>query len=140
MYLTPADIRAVTHLRPADLGYATDEELDAWLTESLLEMDDIAKTYLGAEWVDGTVPLGVKAGVSEMMRNYVANIIATRDGAVVNLGEYRVRVIEANILTQAVKDLLEPYRGFGIEIEVTVPPALPFRMFRVRRVEEMPDV
>lgn len=139
MYLDPADIRKDTHVKPADVGQPDEAALDEWLADRLLEMDDIAKTYLSAEWNDGTVPLGVKTGVREMMRNLIANTIATRDGSIVNMGEYRVRVIEANILTQAVKDILEPYRGFGIAAPLPTTARLPFRMFRVRREEELTE-
>lgn len=139
MYLSPEDIRQDTHLKRSDLGFATDEELDAWIDVRLLEMDDLAQTWLGAEWNDGTVPLGVKTGVREMMRNLISNTIATRDGSVVSMGEYRVRVIESNILTQAVKDILEPYRGYGVVVETAIPAPLPFRMFRVRRPEELTE-
>lgn len=139
MYLSPEDIREDTHLKPGDVGQPDEAALDAWIAERLLEMDNLAMTYLRADWNDTTVPLGVKTGVREMMRNLISNTIATRDGSVVSMGEYRVRVIEANILTQAVKDILEPYRGFGITIDAPGHPALPFRMFRVRREEELTD-
>lgn len=137
MYLTPAAVRQDTGIKPQDIGFSSVDELDAWIAERLLELDAVASEYTHRTWTDADVPAGIRLVVRDMMRNVIGNAIQVRSGYVVNVGEWRARVTEANILTDSAKEILDMYVIAGASSNY--PDGLTaIRMFRVRRKDEMP--
>lgn len=116
-YTTTAAVIESSGIRPADLGFDTDPELEAFIDARLLEIDDLINAYTGRNFADevtaGTitsVPAGVVGVARDMGRNAVAVAVASRQTPIVRVDEWEVRIADPRIFTPAHKEALNLYR------------------------------
>lgn len=153
-FTTPVDVRQYTGIKPADLGFADVTELDAWLSARLVEIDDLINVYVFGVyatdiWSEGEQPAGVSAIALDMARNTVMLMVVSRETPIVFMGDMKARIMEPDIFTESVRTALDIYKtsiaegaegGAGGAGSSGNPHWYNVvRMFRVRRVEEMPE-
>lgn len=103
MYGSVANVRTITSIRPSDVGFSTDDELNAWLT---LKMDEIAQSierdrnrtdFAANNWnliIDG---IADRWGAS-----FVRFVMANRDSPIVRVDEFNVEMLEENVPGEAI--------------------------------------
>ena len=129
MYSSAADVRQYSQIKPTDLGFATVQELDSWIEERLVEISDMIDEYCEHSWAVNEVPSGVHGIAREMGRNVVSLSVTSRETPVVRVDEWRVRMVEPEILTAAIRRALRLYRK-----KPTI------RMTRVRSAKELAEL
>ena len=98
MYGSVANVRTITGLRPSDVGFDTDDELNTWLT---LKMDEIAvsiekdrnRTDFAAEGLDLVVD-----GIADRWgAAFVRFVMANRDSPIVRVDDFSVEMPQDDI-------------------------------------------
>ncbi len=98
MYGSVANVRTITGLRPGDVGFGTDEELDTWLQ---LKLDEIAvsiekdrnRTDFAAEgWLPVVDGIADRWGAA-----FVRFVMANRDSPIVRVDDFSVEMPEDNV-------------------------------------------
>jgi len=139
-FVTAEQVISYTGVKPSDLGFADEMELDAWVDDRLPEVEDLINTYVfGLDayeiWDDETVPQGVRRIALDLARNMVMTMIVARETPIVSLGDMKARVLEPDIFTTSIKGALDVYK-----VKASRPSwSTTVRMFRVRREDEMPE-
>ncbi len=103
MYGSVANVRTITGLKPSDLRFDTDDELNAWLTA---KMDEIAQSierdrnrtdFAANNWdliIDG---IADRWGAA-----FVRFVMANRDSPIVRVDEFNVEMLEENVPGDAI--------------------------------------
>jgi len=115
-YATPADVRNRTGIRPGDLGFGTDAELEAFLTGLLEQLSDLMNRWMRRDWLDElarglitAIPAGLHAIAADMAAQAVREMVATRQTPVVRIDDFAVRPITGQLLTPDIRERLRLY-------------------------------
>lgn len=104
MYGSVANVRTITGLRPGDVGFGTDDELDTWLTEKLeqiavmiekdRERDEASFTAEG--WTIAIDGIADRWGAA-----FVRFVMANRDSPIVRVDDFNVEMPNENVPGEA---------------------------------------
>lgn len=115
-YASPADVRARTGIRPDDLGFVGEAELDSFLTTLLEQVSDLANRWMRRDWLDelarglvGAIPAGLHAVAADMAAQALREMVATRQTPVVRIDDFAVRTVPGQLLTPDVRERLRLY-------------------------------
>ena len=120
MLSNPEMVKTNTSIKPADLQFETTQQLDTWLENRLQEItefiyQEIHHTYDNPE----QAPLGLHLAATQMAHNVVMNALTARQAPVMRYSDWDIKVREANIYTDQIKQLIKPYvRGEKISFVI----------------------
>ncbi len=93
MYGSVANVRTITSIRPSDVGFDTDEELDTWLT---VKMDEIAQSIERdrnrTDFAAINVNLIVDGIADRWGAAFVRFVMANRDSPIVRVDDFSVEM------------------------------------------------
>ncbi|GBC86992.1 hypothetical protein HRbin12_00992 [bacterium HR12] len=119
-YSSPAEVRARTGIRPEDLGYLTEAELDSFLTGLLEQVSDLMNRLMRRDWLAelaaGTVaeiPAGLHGVAADLAAASVREALATRQSPVVRIDDFAVRTVGTSLITPDVRERLRLYAAGG---------------------------
>lgn len=110
MYSTADDVRHYSQVKPKDLGFDDVPALDDWIEDRLVEIADYIDEYCGRTWEPEEAPKGIHGIAREMARNVVSLSVTSRETPVVRVDDWRVRMVEPEILTDSIRRALRLYR------------------------------
>lgn len=115
-YASPADVRARTGIRPDDLGFVGEAELDSFLTTLLEQVSDLANRWMRRDWLDelarglvSAIPAGLHAVAADMAAQAVREMVAARQTPVVRIDDFAVGTVSGQLLTPDVRERLRLY-------------------------------
>ncbi len=95
MYGSVANVRTITGLKPQDIGFSTDEELDTWLT---VKMDEIAQSIERdrnrTDFAANSWDLIIDGIADRWGAAFVRFVMANRDSPIVRVDEFNVEMLE----------------------------------------------
>lgn len=120
-YTTAANIKLATGVYYGEFEETTNaSELDAVLDSWIEEIEDVIDEYCSRTWIGGTVPKGITRAATMMTSQVVALARQRRSQAVIKVGDFEVKLVEPEILTDEVKEILDLFRvGGRAEIDDT---------------------
>lgn len=129
MYSSAADVRQYSQIAPGDLGFESEQDLDTWIEARLVEISDMIDEYCERSWTPEEAPKGIHGIAREMGRNVVSLSVTSRETPVVRVDDWRVRMVEPEILTTAIRRALRLYRKKPL-----------IRMKRLRSAKELAEL
>ncbi len=113
-YITAAELKQYTGLTYSDLSFDDDPAYDAWLDERILELSDAINVYTHEDWAaredadaEKPVPGIVKLSIFEQGREFLVGAVAARQSATVDVSDWDVDSMTANILSDATEAVLD---------------------------------
>ncbi len=103
MYGSVANVRTITSIRPSDVGFDTDDELNVWLTE---KMDEIAQSIERdrnrTDFAVNNWDLIIDGIADRWGAAFVRFVMANRDSPIVRVDEFNVEMLEENVPGEAI--------------------------------------
>ena len=109
-YSSAEELRRSANVKPDDLGFLTDTELNEWLDARLEEISDLIDRHIAEKYQGAAAPPGIHGIARQMGQNLIANVRASRTQSVVRISEWRVQIEQARVFTDDVKDSLALYQ------------------------------
>lgn len=98
MYGNAADVRRITGLKPGDIGFGTDTELDTWLAARL---DEIAvlidRDRNRSDWDDQGWRAAIDGIATRWAAEFVRFTMASRDSPIIRVDDFQVQVPNDNV-------------------------------------------
>lgn len=90
-------------------SFADNVDLENFIDLHLIpKAEGIIEDYCRQSWTEATVPESVKEGVAQVVVRMLRVMLMNKQGPLVKTGDYRVEFADFNILTQYIKDLVQP--------------------------------
>ena len=112
-YITAPDVIEDTGVQFKDLGKANGAELTALLNKWCLWIKNIIDTYCGQSWTNDTAPGTVKVVAMRIASGMVSQAVQKRKNKTVDVENFDFNVIQGEVFTQELKDLLDMFRAAG---------------------------
>lgn len=109
-YCSPQDVISATGVEPTDLDQTTANDLDGLLCQWIADVSSIIDGYCETSWNIGSQPSGVTRVAISMMSDLVAMAVQRRKSPFVQLGEFTVKQVQDDLLSQSHKDILDLFR------------------------------
>jgi len=107
MYSDAQTVKEYTNVGPEDFGFATLDELDAWIEARLTEIKSLIDADRNQDFSDpGPAPEGINRIALEMAGNLITLVQSRRTTPVVQVDDYRVMVNDGKVFTDNIKEAL----------------------------------
>ncbi len=115
-YSAPSEVRARTGIRPEDLGFGTDQELEGFLVQLLEQVSDLMNRWMRRDWLaelqEGLiteVPAGLHGIAADVAASSVREMVVSRQTPVVRIDDFAVRTLRTQLLGPDVRERLRLY-------------------------------
>jgi len=112
-YSTPEDVIAYSGVTAADLQQDTETGLYALLNTWIMEVTQIINSHCGQSWTIGAEPSDISNACTRMVANIIGLAVQRRKSPVVQVGEFNVKLVQDQVMSNDVKELLEKHRKSG---------------------------
>lgn len=108
MYSTVEEIIKPSNISPKTYGFESDEELEDFITNLILQASNIIDDYTNTTFTD-PIPPTITLVCNGIVKNILDNYNASKNGAIVTSHDYSPSTYYDRYLTRELKDLLRPY-------------------------------
>ena len=112
-YCTAEDVIAYSGVTPADLQQSDMTALKNLLNGWIAETTGIIDKYVNQSWQIGSEPQEISNACFRMVANMVGLAIQRRKSPVVQTGEFNVKLVQDQVMSDDVKELLKQHRKSG---------------------------
>lgn len=109
-YADKAIICKLSGVRPDELGFADEAEMEAWVEANVIEaVEGAIHSFCRTSWTAATVPPAVKMLANMAGANFLQWMRTNAMGPLIKSDDWRLQVPQIPILTEDMKALLGPY-------------------------------
>jgi hypothetical protein len=110
--VTAVECKRYAQVTYDQLGFASDEEFNSWINDVLIaEAESHVEAYCLRDFSEDftNIPEAVKGVIRRTVANAIQVAVLNRAGPLIRVGDYRVEWADRTILTDDLKQLLNPF-------------------------------
>ena len=110
MYADKGIIRKLSGVRPDELGFVDEAEMEAWVEANIIEaVEGAIHGFCRTSWTAATVPPTVKMIANMAGANLLQWMRANAMGPLIKADDWKLQIPQIPILTEDMKTLLAPH-------------------------------